>query len=94
MLDLLVVFNVACFSHDGQYIICGSEDQAVYIWKTQHEFYKFSSARRDRSDYWESVKGLTTFDIIVWLCNVYWLKHTLDMLPAAWVNSYMQDDMA
>jgi WD40 repeat protein len=47
----------ASFSHDGRYIICGSEDQSVYIWKTQHDNYKFSSARRDRSDYWESVKA-------------------------------------
>ena len=39
-------------------MICGSEDHFVYIWKTQHEFYKFSSARRDRNDYYEAVKGL------------------------------------
>ncbi|ELU01236.1 hypothetical protein CAPTEDRAFT_177177 [Capitella teleta] len=45
------------FSHDGKYIICGSEDHYVYIWKTQHEFYKFSSARRDRNDYWEGIKA-------------------------------------
>jgi len=56
MISEVVCLAVVC-SHDGQYIICGSEDQCVYIWRTQHEFYKFSSARRDRSDYWESVKG-------------------------------------
>ena len=50
-------------SHDGHYIICGSEDQSVYIWRTQHEFYKLSSARRDRSDYWESVKGEADFSV-------------------------------
>lgn len=47
----------ASFSHDGKYIICGSEDHYVYIWKTQHDFYKFSSARRDRSDFWEGIKA-------------------------------------
>ena len=61
----VVVWSVdGVCSHDGQYIISGSEDQSVYIWRTQHEFYKFSSARRDRSDYWESVKGSTNSDLI------------------------------
>ena len=41
------------WSPKSKYLICGSEDHFVYIWKTQHEFYKFSSARRDRNDYWE-----------------------------------------
>ncbi|EEC03180.1 WD-repeat protein, putative, partial [Ixodes scapularis] len=44
------------FSHDGRYIISGSENQFIYIWKTYHD-YKFSSARRDRNDYWEGIKG-------------------------------------
>lgn len=46
----------ASFSPKSKYLICGSEDHFVYIWKTQHEFYKFSSARRDRNDYWEAIK--------------------------------------
>ncbi|KAL3846908.1 hypothetical protein ACJMK2_017856 [Sinanodonta woodiana] len=46
----------ASFSPKGKYVICGSEDSFVYIWRTQHEFYKFSSARRDRNDYWEAFK--------------------------------------
>ncbi len=29
----------------------------VYIWRTQHDFYKFTSARRDRSTFWEGIKG-------------------------------------
>ncbi|XP_067669114.1 WD repeat-containing protein 44-like isoform X1 [Haliotis asinina] len=45
----------AGFSPSGKHIICGSEDHFIYIWKTHHEF-KFSSARRDRSDYWEAIK--------------------------------------
>ncbi|XP_013402472.1 WD repeat-containing protein 44 isoform X3 [Lingula anatina] len=47
----------AGFSHNGKHIICGSEDQFIYIWKTQHEFHKFSSARRDRNDFWEGIKA-------------------------------------
>lgn len=46
----------ASFSPKAKYIICGSEDQFVYIWKQNHDFYKFSSARRDRNDYWEAIK--------------------------------------
>ena len=61
--DQVVVIDVN--SHDGRYIICGSEDQSVYIWRTQHEFYKFSSARRDRNDYWENVKGWTVFGFCI-----------------------------
>lgn len=46
----------ASFSHDGRYVISGSENQFIYIWKTYHD-YKFSSARRDRNTYWESIKA-------------------------------------
>lgn len=46
----------ASFSPKCRYIVCGSEDHFVYIWKTQHEYFKFSSARRDRNDYWEALK--------------------------------------
>ncbi|KAK3095128.1 hypothetical protein FSP39_010642, partial [Pinctada imbricata] len=46
----------ASFSPKSKYIICGSEDHFIYIWKTQHDYYKFSSARRDRNDYWEAIK--------------------------------------
>ncbi|CAI9737026.1 repeat-containing 44 [Octopus vulgaris] len=46
----------ASFSTKGKYIICGSEDHFIYLWKTHHDYYKFSSARRDRNDYWEAIK--------------------------------------
>jgi len=44
----------ATFSRDGQYIISGSEDNYVYIWRTHHDVGKLSSARRDRNEYYES----------------------------------------
>ncbi|XP_075209994.1 WD repeat-containing protein 44 [Lycorma delicatula] len=46
----------ASFSHDGKYIISGSENQCIYIWKTHHDYSKFSSYRRDRNDFWEGIK--------------------------------------
>ncbi|XP_012941432.1 WD repeat-containing protein 44 [Aplysia californica] len=46
----------ASFSPTGKYVICGSEDHFLYVWKTNHEFIKFTSARRDRNDYWEAIK--------------------------------------
>ncbi|XP_063243770.1 WD repeat-containing protein 44 [Bacillus rossius redtenbacheri] len=47
----------ASFSHDGKYIISGSENQCIYIWKTHHDYAKFSSVRRDRNDFWEGIKA-------------------------------------
>ncbi|EDO34060.1 predicted protein, partial [Nematostella vectensis] len=41
----------ASFSHDGQYLICGSEDHFVYIWRTQHGI---PSSRRDKNEFYES----------------------------------------
>ncbi|XP_037732934.1 WD repeat-containing protein 44 isoform X2 [Drosophila subpulchrella] len=45
------------FSNDGKYIIAGSENQCIYIWKTNHDYSKLSSVRRDRSDFWEGIKA-------------------------------------
>lgn len=47
----------ASFSHDGKFIICGSENQSIYIWKTHHDYSKFPSVRRDRNDFWEGIKA-------------------------------------
>ncbi|XP_026820788.1 WD repeat-containing protein 44 [Rhopalosiphum maidis] len=47
----------ASFSHDGKYIVCGSENQCIYVWKTHHDYSKFTSVRRDRNDYWEGIKA-------------------------------------
>ncbi|XP_017041844.1 WD repeat-containing protein 44 isoform X2 [Drosophila ficusphila] len=48
------------FSNDGKYIIAGSENQCIYIWKTNHDYSKLSSVRRDRSDFWEGIKAHNT----------------------------------
>lgn len=45
------------FSHDGKYIISGSENRDIYIWKTNHDYSKFSSVRTDRNDFWEAIKA-------------------------------------
>ncbi|XP_071950373.1 WD repeat-containing protein 44-like [Antedon mediterranea] len=47
----------ASFSHNRKYIVCGSEDFNIYIWKTNYDFGKFSSVRKDRNDYWEAIKA-------------------------------------
>lgn len=48
----------ASFSHDGKYIIAGSENQCIYVWKTHNDQSKLGSGlRRDRSDYWEGIKA-------------------------------------
>ncbi|KAK6195219.1 hypothetical protein SNE40_000691 [Patella caerulea] len=46
----------ANLSPTEKYIVCGSEDHFIYIWKVHHDYTKFSSARRDRNDYWEAIK--------------------------------------
>ncbi|XP_022093776.1 WD repeat-containing protein 44-like [Acanthaster planci] len=52
----------ASFSHNYRYIICGSEDHCIYIWKTNYDFAKFTSVRKDRNDFWESIKA---HDVVV-----------------------------
>lgn len=47
----------ATFSRDGQYVITGSEDNYIYIWKTHLDLSKLSSARRDRNEFYESFTG-------------------------------------
>ncbi|XP_033638178.1 WD repeat-containing protein 44-like [Asterias rubens] len=47
----------ASFSHNFRYIVCGSEDHCIYIWKTCYDFAKFTSVRKDRNDFWESIKA-------------------------------------
>jgi WD40 repeat protein len=49
----------ADFSHDGKYIVTGTDNAQVYFWKTHHDYAKFSSARRDRNIYYESIRALS-----------------------------------
>ena len=62
----------AAFSRDGQYIISGSEDNFVYIWQTHIDVSKFSSARRDRNEFYESFSGGLRNDSFVCLYNYYY----------------------
>ena len=58
------------FSHDGSYLICGSEDRFVYVWRTQHGI---ASARRDKNEFYESFSGnaITTANAgIPWICCI------------------------
>ena len=52
---LASIQNCFCFiiSRDGQYIISGSEDNYVYVWKTHIDTLKMPS-RRDRNEFYES----------------------------------------
>ena len=52
----IIIIQFFFISPTGKYIVCGSEDHFIYIWKTRHEF-KLSATRRDRNDYWEAIKG-------------------------------------
>ena len=56
----IISFPLLCLSPKRKYVISGSEDHFIYLWKTQYKFYKFSSALRDRNDYYEAVKGIVT----------------------------------
>ncbi|UYV82627.1 WDR44 [Cordylochernes scorpioides] len=55
--DIMIANTLSCDSHDGKYIISGSENQLIYIWRTSHDVSKLTSVRRDRNDFWESIKG-------------------------------------
>ena len=45
----------ASFSPDGKHIICGSEDNYIYIWRSQ-DFSPSLSVRKDRNPMWERAK--------------------------------------
>jgi len=46
----------ATFSHDGKYITAGSENQCVYLWRTNTETNNLT-VRKDRNSYWEAIKA-------------------------------------
>ncbi|XP_068731913.1 WD repeat-containing protein 44-like [Montipora capricornis] len=60
----------ASFSHDGQYVISGSEDHFVYIWRTQHGF---PSSRRDKNEFYESFSAHAVVVTAAMFAPVPWL---------------------
>ena len=44
------------FSHDGKYITAGSENQCLYIWRSNPESNNLT-VRKDRSSHYEAIKG-------------------------------------
>ncbi|KAJ7382027.1 WD repeat-containing protein 44 [Desmophyllum pertusum] len=60
----------AGFSHDGQYVICGSEDHFVYIWRTQHGI---PSSRRDKNEFYESFSAHAVVVTAAMFAPVPWL---------------------
>lgn len=46
----------ASFSPDGKYITAGSENQCVYIWRTQSDSTNLT-VRKDRNNYYEAIKA-------------------------------------
>jgi WD40 repeat protein len=46
----------ASFSPDGKHIICGSEDNYIYIWRAT-DFSPSLSVRKDRNPMWERIKA-------------------------------------
>ena len=51
----------ATFSRDGQYIISGSEDNFIYLWKTHLDLSKLSSGRKDRNEFYEAFSCKPSF---------------------------------
>ena len=44
------------YSHDGKYLTSGSENQCVFLWRTQYESANIT-ARKDRNNFYEAIKG-------------------------------------
>jgi len=78
----------ASFSPSGRFVICGSEDKGVYIWKTLHEYYKLASAaRRDKNDNWEAIR--THSEVVT--CTVF-APYPLLLIKAAVEASEEEED--
>ena len=47
-------------SHDGKYLTSGSENQCVFLWRTQYESASganIAARRKDRNNFYEAIKG-------------------------------------
>ena len=50
------------FSHDGKYVTAGSENQCLYIWRSNPESNNLT-VRKDRNSHYEAIKGMKNQDL-------------------------------
>ena len=58
-LTLILDFFFPTCSHDGKYLTSGSENQCVFLWRTQYESSgaNIAARRKDRNNFYEAIKG-------------------------------------
>ena len=76
-------------SHDGKYLTSGSENQCVFLWRTQYESANIT-ARKDRNNFYEAIKGDDEFRLRLYprgaqeLCKLF---HSVGPLVVGYEHS-------